>query len=280
MAKHDGYLATGFRDVDNNDIKKLEACLRFLEGLSSVKTYKEMSMERLGLKPGNTAVDIGCGLGFDVWKMAQMVSPGGRSIGIDISEELLHAARKTFSGHKEVSFMQGDIHNLRIPANSADGIRVDRTLQHVQNPQKVISEMVRVLKPGGWLVCAEPDWSTFVIDAENSDATDAIVQTWKSGFRNPNIGRQLLRRIRAEGLENTWADGVVLVADGLKAADIVYDIYATAEKVKARDEEKSRAIDAWINELQERDNQEGVIASVTIFLAGGQKCTYNRCQKF
>jgi len=272
MTAHDSYLATGFRDVDNNsDIGKLVACLRFLDGLPSFNAYKRMSMVRLKLKPGHVAVDVGCGLGFDVARLANVVSPGGSSIGIDNSEKLLSAARNAFAAVEGVSFVQGDIHSLGIPSNSVDGIRVDRTLQHVQDPQRVISEMVRVLKPGGWLVCAEPDWSTFVIDADNDEITDRVVQTWRSNFRTPNIGRQLLRRVRTEGLENTWADGLILLADGIRAADIVYDIYATADKVKADNDKESCVIDDWVRELQRREDREGVMASVTIFLAGGQK---------
>jgi len=270
--EHSRYLATAFRDVDKNrDIEKLIACLRFMEELPSFHAYKEMSREQLRLKQGDTAVDIGCGLGFDVAGMARVVSPGGRSIGIDISEALLSVARSTFSGQEGVSFAQADIHNLPFSMNSVDGIRVDRTLQHVEEPQRVISEMVRVLKPGGWLVCAEPDWAAFVIDAEGCEMTDTVIQTWKSGFRNSQVGRQLLRRIRAEGLVNTWADGTILLADGMAAADIVYDIYATAEKVRAANSEKADAIEAWLHNLQEREDHEGVMACVTIFLAGGQK---------
>lgn len=272
MGKRDGYLADGFRDVDSNtNVSKLEACLSFLEELPSVKTYKKKSIERLRLKQGDTVVDLGCGLGFDVAKMAQLVSPGGRSIGIDKSEKLLSSARRAFGDREGVLFLQGDIHRLEIPSNSVDAIKVDRTLQHVEDPQKVISEMVRVLRPGGWMACAEPDWSTFVIDADSNEMTDTVVQAWTSAFRNPHIGRQLLRRVRAEGLENTWADGVVLLADGLSAADTVYDLYATVSRIKSENEEQSRALDAWVSEQAKRDAHEGVIACVAIFLAGGRK---------
>jgi len=85
-------------------------------------------------------------------------------------------------------------------------------------------------------------------------------------------GRQLLRRVRVEGLENTRVDGLILLADGMKAVDIVHDLYATVEKVKAENEEKCFAMDAGVSQLQTRQDQEGVIACVTIFLAGGQKC--------
>lgn len=101
--------------------------------------------------------------------------------------------------------------------------------------------------------------------------TDTVVQAWTSAFRNAHIGRQLLRRVRAEGLENTWADGVVLLADGLSAADTVYDFYATVSRIKSENEEQSRALDAWVSEQAKRDAHEGVIAWVAIFLGGGRK---------
>lgn len=189
MIGHDSYLATGFRDVDKNcDIEKLVACLRFLEDLPSFDRYKKLSIERLRLKQGYTAVDVGCGLGFDVARIADAVSPGGSSIGIDTSEKLVHAARRAFGHYEGVSFERGDIHKIEMPTNSVDAIRVDRTLQHVRDPQKVISEMVRVLKPGGWLVCAEPDWSTFVIDADDNEIRygSPNMEQWvsKSAFRS------------------------------------------------------------------------------------------------
>jgi SAM-dependent methyltransferase len=272
MFGHDTYLATAFREVDKgSDLNKLVACLRFMEGLPSFASYKHMSIERLRLKPGDTAVDLGCGLGFDVPRLARVVGPEGLSVGIDASETLLEGARRAFSHIEGVSFQQGDIQNLGISSNSVHGVRVDRTLQHVEHPQKVISEMVRILKPRGWLVCAEPDWGTFVMDADDRTITNSVVQTWRSGFRNPEIGRQLLRRVRSEGLENTWAEGLILLADGIHAANMMFDIYATAEKVKTKSPEQARGVDAWVKRLQEREGRERATASVTIFLAGGQK---------
>lgn len=280
MDKDDGYLATGFRDVDDSaNVGKLVSCLKFMQGLPSFIAYKRRSIERLYLRPGNTAVDLGCGLGFDVPKLSEAVAPGGKAIGIDLSEKLLDAAKRMFTNVESagfqagIEFVQGDIHALSLAANSVDGIRIDRTLQHVENPQQVISEMVRVTKPGGWVVCAEPDWFTFVIDADNPELTDRIIARWQKGFRNPRIGRQLLRRIRSEKLQNTWAEGFILLADGLDAVNIVYDIFATADKLKAEDSKTADELEKWVENLRLRDKVEGITASVTLFLSGGQKIT-------
>lgn len=265
------YLATGFREVDkSSDIGKMVTCLRFLEGLPSFIAYKERSFELMQLSPGDVAVDIGCGLGFDVPKLKKLVVPNGRAIGLDISQKLLEAASRSFSGNS-IEFIHGDVHDLKFPENSIDGIRVDRALQHVENPQKVISEMVRVLKPGKWMVCAEPDWNTFVIDSDNTEMTEMVTKKWNNSFRNPWIGRQLLRRVRTSGLQNTWCEGFILLADGLEAVDLVYDVVATVKKLKQGDNTSDTAFDDWFLDLKKRDNNEGLSASVTLFLAGGQK---------
>ena len=272
LMTNDNYLAIGFRDVDrNSDLGKLVACLEFLDGLPSFIAYKTRSIERMQLKPGDTAVDLGCGLGFDVRKMAEIVRPGGRAIGVDLSNKLLEAGKRAFADHGEIEFENCDIHRLPFDSNSIDSIRVDRTLQHVADPRKVISEMIRVLKPAGRLVCAEPDWFTFVIDSDDIDMTTRVVERWRSSFKNPSIGRQLLGRIRKEGLKNAWAEEFVLLATGIEAVNIVYDIYETIRILEEENKGDAPRLSSWLRALIKSDKDVPVTASVTLFLAGGQK---------
>jgi ubiquinone/menaquinone biosynthesis C-methylase UbiE len=265
-------LATGFRNVDRSDnLNRLMTCLSFMEDLPSFMAYKRKTIDRLYLESGNTVADFGCGLGTDLPKLAQSLMPGGEVFGIDLSEKLLQAAKRSYSDIKGVQFVQADIHHVPIESHSVDGVRVDRVLQHVENPQGVIKEMVRVLKPGGWLVCAEPDWSTFVIDTDDDDVLEIVQKKWSSSFRNPYIGRQLLRRIRSEKLQNIWSEGFVLLTDGLNAVDIVFDIYRTLDHLQSEDNVPQKQLTHFVERLKQRDAAEGLTASVTIFLAGGQK---------
>src|SRR6202023_1920244 len=63
-----------------------------------------------------------------------------------------------------LEFRQGDAHHLPFPDLTFDACRVDRVLQHLEDPQRAIAEMARVLKIGGRIAAAEPDWDTLVID--------------------------------------------------------------------------------------------------------------------
>lgn len=268
----ESYLATGFRDVDrNSDIGKLLACLQFMERLPSFALYKSRSMDLMHPAPGDTAVDLGCGLGFDVQRLAGLTGPAGLAIGVDNSSTLLRAAGRAHANVDGAEFIQSDIHQLPFEPDSVDSIRVDRVLQHIEDPGKVISEMARVLKPGGRMVCAEPDWFTFVIDSDDLATTGKVIGRWRNSFRNPAIGRQLLRRVRQEGFRNTSMEGYILLAEGLHAADIIYDLSATARMLENEHREDSRIFSSWLDSLVKRDRRLPVTASVTLFLASGQK---------
>ncbi len=265
------YLATAFRDVDaDSDLGKVLTCLRFMEGLPAFGAYKRRSIEMMQLSSGASALDIGCGLGFDVARLRDVVGPSGRAVGVDSSDKLLGAARGAFGEPAGIEWCLGDAEHLEFSDSSLDGVRVDRTLQHLAHPQAVIGEMRRVLRPNRWAVCAEPDWGTFVIDADSTVITEQIVKRWRDGFRNPWIGRQLLRRLRSAGFQNTWVEGFILVADGLDAINTVYDIQQTMRQL-SRTGESSVELDGWYDGLVSRDGEAGVTASVTLFLAGGQK---------
>lgn len=272
MSKEGGTFATAFRDVDGGaDSERLAACLRFMEGLPPFAAYKAKSLEFMRTGPGGTAVDCGCGLGFDVRRLADRVSPGGRAIGIDGSERLLVRARQIFPSNDGVAFLRADLHRLPLAAASADAVRIDRTLQHVEDPAEVLAEMVRVLKPGGRIVCAEPDWSTFEVESDAPDVAMRVAERWRRGFRNPGIGDELATRLRAEGLSDVYVEAFALRVRGFDGADRVYDIRKTARILMDEDPASSPLYARWLADLEQSDGEERVSASVTLFLASATK---------
>ncbi len=114
----------------------------------------------LGLKPGMTVFDIGCGVGYlgrTYWKY---YGEGGRYVGVDIKQKLLDeaaAAADDWAHGGEVQFVQGDAYALPFEDNSADCVMCQVLMMHLEFPEKALAEMVRVVKPGGLVVCVEPD---------------------------------------------------------------------------------------------------------------------------
>ena len=80
-------------------------------------------------------LDIGCGPGTDLGRLAGAVAPGGSVIGVDRDPSMLAEAGRRHAGTAGVEVWAGDIHDLPFASASADRARVDRLLQHVRDPQ-------------------------------------------------------------------------------------------------------------------------------------------------
>jgi ubiquinone/menaquinone biosynthesis C-methylase UbiE len=143
----DPYLASGFRDVDaNNEAGKFIRCLQFLDGLASFQDYKAQVLDRLRLGEGMRALDVGCGIGLDVARMAALVGPTGRVVGVDRSEAPLRVATDMSPG---IAFALGIGEELLFASAEFDAARVDRTLQHVEDPSRVIARCIASSSPVG-----------------------------------------------------------------------------------------------------------------------------------
>src|SRR5689334_4507551 len=91
-------------------------------------SYKRRLLELLEVEPGQTAVDLGCGPGTDLGALAAAVGGGGRVVGVDRDTGMLAEARRR---HPGAELRRGDLHALPIDGGSADRVKVDRVLQHV-----------------------------------------------------------------------------------------------------------------------------------------------------
>ena len=265
------YLATGFRNVDEQaNGEKFQTCLSFLERLACFQAYKAEMVQRLELRPGHRILDVGCGLGFDVDKLAEIVGVGGQVVGLDRSENLLSTATERNGGKRSgARFVVGDAHLLEFDDESFDACRIDRTLQHLEDPHRALQEMYRVLRRGGRLVCAEPDWGTFTIASQDRPTVRRLVETWGDQFRHGWIGRELFGLVHPLRLADVTLSGHLLVAEGFSVADAVFDISRTVELL-SKAENTLRYRD-WLAALRHADANCPVLATVTLFLISGKR---------
>ena len=92
MVKQD--LVSGFADVDRTaDPTSFAAWLNRASAIEFFQRVKRQTYALLELRAGNAVLDVGCGTGEDVRALAEVVGPGGRAVGVDISETLLTEAR-------------------------------------------------------------------------------------------------------------------------------------------------------------------------------------------
>jgi 2-polyprenyl-6-hydroxyphenyl methylase/3-demethylubiquinone-9 3-methyltransferase len=88
-------------------------------------------------------LDMGCGAGFLTHELANL---GHEVTGVDLSEESLKIARQLDS---KGTYLLANAANVPLPAMSYDAVCAMDLLEHVENPQAVVQEASRLLKPGG-----------------------------------------------------------------------------------------------------------------------------------
>ena len=260
-------LALGFRDVDSGAIDKLARCLTYMDGLPEFQRYKAAILEMMAVQHGSVTADLGCGLGFDVRRLAAFAGPTGLAIGVDASLALIATARSTSFRLPAIEYLQANIQHLPFATASLNSCKVDRTLQHVERPAAVLNEMFRTLCSGGSVVCAEPDWGTFAIDDAQHPIAQQIAKVWSEGFRNPRIGHELKDLLKEAGFVDLQVQEFVLATPSFEASDIVFDITQSALQL-ARSAENDEAL-AWLADLRNRRNP--VCCSVSLLISGGKK---------
>lgn len=249
----DDYLATGFRDVDGAGASDVYIeCLTLLDSLPFYDQVKHQSYDLMDLGEARRVLDAGCGLGFDVFRMAAQLGPRGQAVGLDASTALIEKARNDPRAKRlPISFCAGDLKALPFCDGAFDRCRIDRVLQHVPQPGTAIAELARVLQPGGMLLAYDNDWRTFKITPGDEMLTPKVEMSWCSAFANSEIGRQLPSLFEEAGLRCIEERARVSVIEDFEIADKVYNIRQTVDRLTANGEVAFAAGRAWIEGLQE-----------------------------
>jgi pimeloyl-ACP methyl ester carboxylesterase len=123
-------------------------------GVDAVRAAKRHTFTLMKIRAGHAVLEVGCGAGDDLRSLAELVGPTGRGGRCDCSETMDHEARAY--SWVPVECHIGDAHHLEFAADSFDSCRAERVLQHVVDPFQTLSELARVVRPGGRSSCPNP----------------------------------------------------------------------------------------------------------------------------
>jgi arsenite methyltransferase len=177
------------------------------------------------MKEGDVVIDLGSGAGNDAFIARRIVGDKGKVLGIDFTEAMITKARTNAEklDYHNVEFRQGDIESMPVTANYADVIVSNCVLNLVPNKYKVISEVFRVLKPGGHFSISD-----IVLEGELPQRWREVAELY-AGCVSGAIQKQVyLEIIEEAGFKNITVqkDKTIIIPDTILAG------YLSAEEIE------------------------------------------------
>ncbi|TXT65980.1 MAG: hypothetical protein BAJALOKI1v1_340003 [Promethearchaeota archaeon] len=221
---------------------------------------------------GEYLLDVGSGSGVVSRLVSSKLIPEGKLLGIEISEEIINCAYKLLPEGEIKKIITYDVANAEdLPYTNGqfDGAFATRLLLHVSNPQKVISELKRVVRSGGRVALMDWDFGTLAIDHSNREITRNILN-WRTDHKDGNnwSGRELFRRMKIEGFKNITIKPEVSIATD-ENNSLTHSIFHAASGACKSKIISSEEYEVWMDEINARLKLGYFFASITYFLIKG-----------
>jgi demethylmenaquinone methyltransferase / 2-methoxy-6-polyprenyl-1,4-benzoquinol methylase len=171
-----GTVPFGYRKVAEDEKNRLvkehfDSIARKYDGMNTLLSFglhhlwKRKTVKILRSGEGDVILDM-CGGTADLALLAaRSVGRRGRVVVYDINLAMMEAGRTKVTGSpvgERIRFVQGDGEHISFPDNTFDSVMVGFGVRNMTHMEKGLSEMFRVLKPGGTMVCLEfskpPGW--------------------------------------------------------------------------------------------------------------------------
>jgi SAM-dependent methyltransferase len=182
----------------------IEERARLIRQSDELRPEAEALLAATGLRPGDAALDLGCGPRGILGLLAAVVSPGGRVVGLDADAgHVAAAADWATSAPGTIQVIQGDARHTGLPAGSFDLVHARTLLVTIPGPAEVLAEMVRLARPGGWVASQEPDVE-HALCYPPLPAWDRLWEIFRAAFTRAgadmHLGRRLPEMYRRAGL--------------------------------------------------------------------------------
>jgi ubiquinone/menaquinone biosynthesis C-methylase UbiE len=236
-------------------------------------------LDRVGLGPGATVLDLGCGPRGIIELLFERVSPGGRVVGVDADPAHVGMAKELASklAPGDIEIVSADARHTGLQSGSFDLVHARTLLVTLPDPVEVVNEMVRLARAGGWVAGLEPD-TEVAICYPPDPAVARLGEIFGLAFRrngaDPYIGRRMKELYTQAGLKDVVVEARAPVyppghSRRTIRADLVRAIRPQILSMGLADERELDDLDAAVR--RRLNDPETVVMPHLIFLAWGRK---------
>jgi SAM-dependent methyltransferase len=223
----------------------------------------------LGLRLGDRVLELGCGTGSS---MRFMLPPlrGGLAVGVDLVLKALREAAVALAPVGRASMVMADL-NETLPFSDASFDRVfsHNVLECLPDPQLLLGEVHRVLRPEGRLVVGHSDYQTLVFASEDTALTRRLVQTWCDTQQDwmdaidPNMGRRLPDVVGRSSFKVTDVQANLVLNTRFQPGELGYGYAHNLVRVLRDSGAASAAeLDGWLAGLRRLDERGAFLFSL------------------
>jgi ubiquinone/menaquinone biosynthesis C-methylase UbiE len=263
---------TPFADLDGQSSEMAAMLLAALDEMGrhpEIRRVRRTALRALRPESGQRLLDAGSGAGDVARRLAAETGPSGEVVAVDSSSAIVAVARTRHDG-SNVDYRIGDVCALGLPSGTFDGVWCERVLQHVDDAERGVAELVRVTRPGGRICLIDTDWGSLAFDGVPAGLARQVIEIMHGRLtpKQFDMGRTLRRRLVARGLTEVTATPVTcLFADPASAAVVLPMINPLVGQEAWRSPPGVR--DEWFCHVDAAGARGDFLAVLTIWVVAG-----------
>ena len=229
-------------------------------------------LERLNLRPGERALELGCGGGHYTHEAARFVGPTGRVCAIDISPDQVAVAQARCAELAWVECREADIAAPPYGDGEFDVVFAVQALEYLADLDGALRHVHRMLRPGGRLIVVATDWSSAVWHSENAPRMQRVLTAWAPHTPCRDLPGILAARLRRAGIQPLRQTAIPILNSSYNPASFSYWVAQVIKPfVVSRRNLTEEEAQAWFDELAKLEENGAYFFCITPILTEAVK---------
>jgi arsenite methyltransferase len=239
---------------------------------SDVIDQRVSVLAALDLVPDEHVLDVGPGPGLLLQELAKRVGPGGRAVGVDVSEPMLELARRRCSELTCVELEVADAAALPFEAESFDAIVSTQVYEYVADIPSAFAKLFEITRRGGRVAILDTDYDSLVLHSEDPARQARVLEAWDAHFVHRGLPRILGPELRRAGFEVRSTTAIPIVNTKWNADEFSFHLVPMMSAFAARSGSISKQ-DAkdWLAEMRHLGSEGRYFFSLNRYLVVADK---------